>query len=142
LSLLPLLCCTCPATPSIYPLSLPDALPIYLSDLDPGDADDRASLEPLDVIEARFERIAVPRKPAGAADGNDQQRGQRQRDHGHHADLQFRPGQRTCARHTVNSLNSQLPTPNCQLPTAKSRQKRVNVRVAFGRGTKLARVPL
>src|SRR5207245_3816629 len=83
LSLLPLLCCTCPATPSIYPLSLPDALPIYLSDLDPGDADDRASLEPLDVIEARFERIAVPRKPAGAADGNDQQRGQRQRDHGH-----------------------------------------------------------
>ena len=72
-----------------------------LADLDAGDADDRAALEALDVVEAGLQVVPIPEEPALSADGDDDQRGQRQRGDRKDSDFQFRPGQRPCAWHTT-----------------------------------------
>src|SRR5204863_7592115 len=64
-----------------------------------GDADRRSDRESRDVGKSRLQRIALPEEPARARQGEDENRGDDDRDNRHHADLEFRPGQRPCSWH-------------------------------------------
>ena len=87
------LCCAS-LTSSVTSTSAPGELDLgHLADVDTGDADDRAGLQPGDVGELRLERVALPGEAALAADGDDQHGGEHERRDAEDADLQLRPGE-------------------------------------------------
>jgi hypothetical protein len=69
------------------------------ADLDPRNPHRRARLQAGDVVEDGLHGIALPEEPAFAAEQKDQRRRHHDRDDRDDADLEFRPSQRTRARH-------------------------------------------
>ena len=117
-----------------------------LADLDAGDADDRAALQALHVGEVGLEVVALPGEAAGAADGNDEHRGERQGGDRHDADFQFRPGERSCAWHYCDPCQLQFVVCSSQFgvadppdPDPDLREKRLDVLVVPGHRPELRR---
>jgi hypothetical protein len=71
------------------------------ADLHAGDPDRRARLEQRDIGKPRVQRVLLPEEPALAAQQEDHEGGDGNGRDRQRANLQFRPGKRSCSRHDL-----------------------------------------